>query len=110
MRLALVLAALVFSLLGQSSAAATHATLRFVDDTTPPTLRGTGFQPREHVRVTVVSGATRTVKRVVATAGGRFSVRTPGDLNDCVGFAATAIGSKGTHAMFKRAPGQCALP
>lgn len=110
MRLALVLAALAFSLVAQSSAAATRAALRLVDDSSPATLRGSGFQPREHVRVVVVAGDTRSVKRVVATALGRFTVRVLGDVNACTGFSATAVGSKGTRASLKRAPGQCAAP
>jgi hypothetical protein len=111
MRLALAVLAVLFSLLGQSAtAAAPRASLRLLDDTSPATLRGAGFQPREHVRVVVVSGSTRSVKKVVATAAGRFTVRVQGDLNACVGFSATAVGSKGTRASFKRAPGQCAAP
>ena len=110
MKIALVLTALVFSLPGQNSAAATHATLRLVDDTTPVKLRGTGFQSREHVRVVIVAGSTRTVKRVVATAVGRFTVRVAGDVNACAGFSATAVGSKGTRASLKRAPGECPAP
>ena len=95
-------------MLGHSApAATTKATLRLVDDTSPATLRGLGFQPREHVRVVILVGPTRSVTKVVATALGRFTVRVPGDANDCVGFSATAMGSKGTRASLKRAPGQC---
>ena len=108
MRLAVVMGAVLFSVAVQGTNAATHrATLRLVDDTTPVKLRGLGFQPREHVRVVVIAGSTRTVKKVVATAAGRFMIRVPGDLNDCTGFSATAIGNKGTRASLKRAPGQC---
>jgi len=106
-RVVLALVALLFSLVGQSSAATSRATLRLVDDTSPATLRGTGFQPREHVRIVVVAGSTRTVKKVVATALGRFTIRVQGNVSNCVGFSATAVGSKGTRATFKRAPGQC---
>ena len=108
MRLALILAALLISMLGHSATAApTKASLRLVDDSSPAALRGFGFQPREHVRVVMLVGSTRSVKKVVSTALGRFTVRVPGDANDCVGFSATAVGSKGTHASLKRAPGQC---
>lgn len=109
-RIAILIVALVFSLLGQSAAATSRATLRLIDDTSPPTLRGLGFQPREHVRVVVVAGSSRTVKKAVATARGRFTVRVTGDVNDCVGFSAIAVGSKGTRASLKRAPGQCPQP
>jgi hypothetical protein len=107
MGLALVVVALMFSLVGQSVAATPRAALRLVDDTTPPTLRGVGFQPREHVRVVVVAGSTRSVTSVMATARGRFTIRVHGDVNACTGFSATAIGSKGTRTTLKRAPGQC---
>jgi hypothetical protein len=107
MRLALVFVALLASLVAQSAAATTRATLRLVDDTTPPTLRGAGFQAREHVRVVIVAGDVRSVKRVIATARGRFTVRVLGDIDACTGFSASAIGSKGTRAALKRPPGQC---
>ncbi len=107
MRLALVVVALLASLVAQSAAATSRARLRLVDDTTPAMLRGVGFQPREHVRVVVLAGTTRSVKKVVATALGRFTVRVYGDVNDCAGFSATAVGNKGTRATLKRPPGQC---
>lgn len=107
MRLAVVLAALVALLAVQGAAATPRATLRLVDDTMPPTLYGVGFKPREHVRVVVLAGSTRSVKKVVATTLGRFTVRVLGDVSACAGFSATAVGSKGTRATLKRAPGQC---
>ena len=105
-----VISSLLALLLGQAVAAPHRATLRLEDDSAPAMLRGAGFQPREHVRVVVVSGATRTVKKLVATRLGRFAVRMRADLNACQGFSATAFGSNGTKATLKRAPGQCALP
>ncbi len=107
MRLALALVALLVSLVAHTAAASSRATLRLDDDTAPPTLRGVGFQPREHVRVVVVAGSTRSVKKVVATTLGRFTVRVRGDVNACAGFSATAVGSEGTRATLKRPPGQC---
>jgi hypothetical protein len=105
-----VFVVLLCALLGQSAAATSRGTLLLNDDTSPPTLRGAGFHSREHVRIVVVAGPTRAVKKVVATALGRFAVRVPGDVNACAGFSATAVGSKGTRASFKRAPGQCPVP
>ncbi len=97
--------------LAQTAAGAQRATLRLVDDTAPAMLRGSGFQPREHVRVVVVSGTARSVRKVVATRFGRFAVRIRDDVNACSGFSAIAVGNKGTRATLKRAPGQCpALP
>jgi hypothetical protein len=110
MRLALLLVASLFALAGQSVAATHRGTLRLIDDTTPTTLRGLGFQPREHVRVVVLNGTTRTVKKVVATALGRFSLRVESDVNACAGFSVTAVGSMGTRATLKRPLGQCAAP
>ena len=43
----------------------------------------------------------------MATRLGRFGFRMREDMNACQGFSATAVGSKGTKATFKRAPGQC---
>jgi len=108
MRLALALVAMLLSLLGQPATAATpRASLRLVDATTPATLRGVGFQPRERVRVVVIAGTTRTVRKVVTTVLGRFTVRVRGDVDACTGFSATAVGNMGTRATLKRAPGQC---
>ena len=109
--MALSLAVVLVSAAAVVAPAATAATprpsLRIVDDTPPATLRGVGFQPGERVRVVIVAGTARSVKKAVATALGRFTVRVRADVNDCTGFSATAIGSKGTRASLKRAPGQC---
>jgi hypothetical protein len=105
-----VVSSLFALLLGQAVAAPQRATLRLDDDTAPALLRGAGFQPREHVRVVVVSGATRTVRKLVATRLGRFVVRMRAEMKACQGFSARAVGSEGTKATLKRAPGQCALP
>jgi hypothetical protein len=107
-RLALVLVAVLFSLLGQqASATSSRAGLRIVDDTPPTTLRGFGFRPHEHVRLVAVAGTTRSVRKVVASALGRFGVHVRGDVNACTGVSVTAVGSMGTRATLKRAPGQC---
>jgi len=87
----------------------TRPALRLVD-ASPVTFRGTGFEADEHVRVFFV-GTTRAVRRVVASAQGRFSVRfADADANACTGFSATAVGDQGSRATFKRAPGQCPVP
>jgi hypothetical protein len=102
-----VISSLLTLLLGQAVAAPSRATLRLDEDVVPAVLQGAHFQPREHVRVVVLSGTTRTVRKLVATRLGRFALRMPADMNACQGFSATAVGSKGTKATFKRAPGQC---
>jgi hypothetical protein len=109
----LVVILLAASLLGRGVAdavpATTHATLRLMD-ASPVTFRGIGFKARERVRV-VVTARTRAAKSVTASIRGVFVVRFAGlDLSSCVGFGATAVGSDGSRASFKRAPGQCAAP
>lgn len=97
--------------LGQAVAATPKASLRLVDDTTPVTLHGSGFQPREHVRIVVVANSTQMVKRVVATRLGRFVVKLATlDVNACTGLSIRAVGNDGTEATLKRPPGQCPLP
>jgi hypothetical protein len=102
-----VISSLVALLLGEAVAAQPRASLRLDDDTAPALLRGAGFQPREHVRIVVVSGATRNMRQVVATRLGRFVMRMRADMNACQGFSIRAVGSMGTKATLKRAPGQC---
>jgi len=106
MLLLAILGSLV-ALLGQATAATPKPTLRLVDDTAPAVLRGSGFRQHEHVRVTVVSGTERSVRKVVASGLGRFAVRVPADANACAGFSVRAVGNMGTKATLKRAPGQC---
>jgi len=73
-------------------------------------LRGTGFQPRERVRV-VVYLRVRAVKRVVAGVHGGFVVRFVDLRRDpCAAFSAVAIGNRGSRAAFKRPPGMCPAP
>jgi hypothetical protein len=104
----LVLAA-ALSGVGSTTFAATHPSLRLMD-TSSVALRGVGFKRHERVRVTVSSKA-RAAKSVDASTTGSFVVEFAGiDLNTCVGFVATAIGSDGSRATFKRAPGMCAAP
>jgi hypothetical protein len=112
-RTALVVAAVLCSAtaLVQTSTAAQRPVLRLVDDTVPASLRGSGFASREHVRIVIVAGGERSVRRTVATRLGRFVLRlTSVDVEACAGFSARAVGSDGSRASLKRAPGQCATP
>jgi hypothetical protein len=109
-RLVMVVAAL--SALGGvtgGGAATTHARLRLLD-VSPVSFRGTGFQPRERVRV-VVYVRERAVKRVAAGPRGGFVVRFD-DLraDPCAAFSAVAVGTKGSRATFKRPLPECAPP
>ncbi|PWU17463.1 MAG: hypothetical protein C5B48_15905 [Candidatus Rokuibacteriota bacterium] len=113
MRRLLAIAALVcITAVFNTAAAAVHrASLRLDDASTPPTLLGSRFQPRERVRVVVIAGSTRTLRRIVAGARGRFLLRLQGEeVSACAGFSASAVGSLGSRASLKRAPGQCPLP
>ena len=79
-------------------------------DASPIAFRGLGFKAHERVRVSVYAGE-RATKRVAAGARGGFVVRFPSlDPNACAGFYASAVGSEGSRASFKRAPGMCPAP
>jgi hypothetical protein len=79
-------------------------------DASPVAFRGLGFKSRERVRVSVYAGE-RATKRVAAGVRGRFVVRFSNlDPNACSGFSAVAVGSEGSRATFKRAPGMCPAP
>jgi hypothetical protein len=83
---------------------ATRPSLRLFD-TSPVTMRGTGFRPNERV-VVVASGAPR-VHVARAGANGVFALKLAIDVNACAGFSVTATGNQGSHATLKRAPGKC---
>jgi hypothetical protein len=109
-RLLVTVAALAASAVTLAAAQATiRPTLRLMD-ASPVAFRGSGFKAHERVRVSVYAGA-RATKRVTAGARGRFVVRFPSlDPNACVGFFASAVGSEGSRASFKRSPGVCPAP
>ena len=87
---------------------ATHPSLRLFD-TSPVTMRGTGFRPNERVVVVVARGAPR-VRVARAGANGVFALKLAIDVNACAGFSVTATGNLGSHATLKRAPGKCPAP
>jgi hypothetical protein len=109
-RLVLILAtAAALTASATASSQSTRATLRLVDES-PVTFRGAGFHARENVRLVVVGGK-RAVKTFAAGAGGGFVVRMAGfSANECKGLSATATGSDGSQASYKRAPGMCPVP
>ena len=93
---------------GASFGTARGPLLRILD-TDPVTLRATGFRATERVTV-VFRGPERALGHAVANAAGAFTLRLAGvDANECTGFSAVAVGDHGSRAVFKRAPGQCAL-
>ena len=106
--LATVFLAAAIAGVGSSSttAMATRPSLRLSDDM-PMTLRGTGFRPGEHVKVTAVAGK-RAMHWVWAGSRGGFVVGFRGlDANACRGSSAVAVGDRGSYAAFKRVPGVC---
>ena len=75
-----------------------HPALRVLDKT-PLILRGTGFEPAERVRVTVVAQNTQLVRRTLASRLGTFVVRFETVVDACYGAqAATAVGARGSKA------------
>ena len=62
----------------------------------PLTVKGTGFQPDEKVRVTANGGKSTTT---VSDTAGSFQVSLPG-VNSCDSVTVEATGSKGSHADF----------
>lgn len=80
-------------------AAATSAKARLaLVQRAPLTIRGTSFASRERVKL-ILASKKRITKLFYATAGGSFVIRFPGVRVDrCEGFAAFAIGARGSRA------------
>jgi hypothetical protein len=75
----------------------------------PLTLRGSRFFAGEQVRLTVVAGGDRVVRRTTASSGGSFVQRFPALSGDrCHRLLAVAIGSQGSRTAIK--PFQLACP
>jgi hypothetical protein len=86
-----------------SDAAVSRSALRLLD-TSPITVRGTSFKPRELVRITFAQGTTRERRTVRATNYGSFRA-SAGDemrLDRCGDFLlVTAVGGRGSRASLK---------
>jgi hypothetical protein len=99
----------LIGLIATSAATAGGARVR-VMNTSPATVRGTGFVPGERVRVTVDAGAAVTRRVLAGTAGGfvaRFRTIT---LSWCTAYVVRAVGSSGDTAIVRvRAP-ECPQP
>jgi hypothetical protein len=75
----------------------------------PLTLRGTRFLAAEKVRLTVVAGGDRFVRRFAAGRSGSFTQRLPAaNVDRCDRLLAVAVGSRGSRAAIK--PFQPACP
>jgi hypothetical protein len=93
----------------QQLPAAAKPALRLVSFA-PLTLRGTGFAPRERVRLDL-SGAAAARRRVVALASGSFAVRFDGAaLTQCDFIRVAAVGSRGIRAGLKHLPSPACMP
>jgi len=87
-----------------ASKPAARATL-MPSSTSPLRLKGSGFHPGEHVKVTVTPSASEGVtRRVRAGHSGSFSVGFPG-IDACGGLEGIARGSRGSHASFQFSTG-----
>jgi hypothetical protein len=75
----------------------------------PLTLRGTRFLAAERIKLTVVAGESRFVRRPTAGRGGAFTQSLPAATVDrCERLLAVAVGSRGSRAAVK--PFQPACP
>jgi hypothetical protein len=81
-----------------------------VVDRDPLVLAGRRFEPRERVRLTVVSGGERHALKVRATPDGKFVARFAAvRLDRCSGsLAVSAVGSAGSRAGFRLERLHCA--
>ncbi len=86
-----------------TGAAVPRAALRLLD-TSPVTVGGTGFKPRELVRVTFSQGLVKQRRSLRATTTGRFSSSAGDDtrLDRCGDLLlVTAVGGRGSRASLK---------
>lgn len=78
---------------------------------TPLVLDGSRFQPREPVRITVVAGPQRAVKRVTATSTGSFTATfSRVTVSRCEAVLARAVGARGGIATVRRPPLPACMP
>ncbi len=86
---------------GGGEAGKRSASLRLAGGT-PVKLRGAGFVSGEKVRVRVVSGARSKTRTAYANSAGRFvATFSTIPFDRCNGFAAEAVGSRGSAAWLK---------
>ncbi|HSL63506.1 MAG TPA: hypothetical protein VK874_02515 [Gaiellaceae bacterium] len=107
MRPALALAAALALVAAAPAATAQKPVLR-LSSTSPVTVVGTGFQPREKVVVSVTMRGGASAKAVTAR-NGRFVVRFARTAR-CGLVLARAVGSKGSRAAARSLGGACIEP
>ena len=88
--------------------AARNPTLKLLK-TSPVAVRGTGFEPRETLRITVRAGNGVTRTTAVADRAGTFAATIRGAVvSRCATLLISATGSVGSRAALRRYP-QCAI-
>jgi hypothetical protein len=99
----------VASAAGAPAASESSSTLRLTK-TSPVTLRGVAFKPRERVTLTVLvdSTNTRRVRKLTTGPAGGFTASFPTLLGvDRCEISATAVGARGSRATLKTPQPQC---
>jgi hypothetical protein len=76
----------------------------------PLALRGTGFVPREPVRITLLAGIRRNVRRVTASPAGSFKVAIAPSADGCSLLIAHAVGTRGSRASVRFGGPPCPPP
>jgi hypothetical protein len=112
-RVLVILAAAALALGGSVGAAQTSGSrpLLRLTDSQPVKLSGQRFRSAERVRVTVVTGKTRSSRLVRATSAGAFvATFTELSADRCSGLSAVAVGGRGSRATFKLVPLGCPPP
>jgi hypothetical protein len=104
-----LLVILAVALVAASAASAAPARLSVISRDTFA-VRGTGFQPGEHVLVVVVANGDRASKRLIAGIRGGFVTRFPSvQLGACPAYTVRATGAAGSRAVLKVMP-ECPQP
>ena len=102
--------ALLIALASSGVAGAQAAPALRVLDTSPVTVRGTGFHSGERVTVTLVLNRSSRLRSATASAAGRFVALFTGvPIGHCQGYVLRATGGRGSQATFKFIP-ECAQP
>jgi hypothetical protein len=108
--LALALSAAVAVAVSNAESAPDRKAQLTVLKSKPLALRGTGFHPRESVRVTLLASVKRTVRRTTAGPTGTFRVAFPAAANGCSLLVAHAVGSHGSRASARVGRPPCPPP
>ena len=76
----------------------------------PLALRGTGFEARENVRLTLLAGIKRNVRRATASPTGSFKVAIAPSADRCSLLIAHAVGTRGSRASVRFGGPPCPPP